>query len=243
MKFVKNRYAPVAALFVCCCLPLAACGTERPGTQTAGTQAAGDRSGGGSSGSSAGDETSDDGEETLPDTTSDDQGTGPDTTTDDQGTLPDTTTDDQGTLPDTTSDDQGTGLDTTTDDQGTGPDTTSDDQGDAPPVGDTTDDAGSVPTEGPHRWFPMLREFRAYLASSVPEADAAVSAHVTSVQVRVPAGSARSVAVVHVDYGLWEQAGADRTARIFARWRLSVYGDHGHVRVLGPAKTTAEANW
>ncbi|MEH0546100.1 hypothetical protein QA802_24410 [Streptomyces sp. B21-105] len=208
MKFVMNRYTPVAALLVCCCLPLAACGTERPGTQAAGTQGAGDRSGGGSSESSAGDETSDDGEETLPDTT-----------TDDQGTLPDTTTDDQGTGPDTTTDDQGTGAD------------------------NTTDDGGGVPAEGPHRWFPMLREFRAYLASSVPEADAAVSAHVTSVQIRVPADSARSVAVVHVDYGLWEQAGADRTARVFARWRLSVYGDHGHVQVLGPAKTTAEANW
>ncbi|MDX5566305.1 hypothetical protein PYK79_27300 [Streptomyces sp. ID05-04B] len=213
MKFVRNRYAPVAALLVCCCLPVAACGTERPGTQAAGAQSAG--------GSSARDETSDDGEENLPDTTSDDQGSGPDTTTDDQGTLPDTTSDDQGTLPDTTTDDQG----------------------DAPPVGDTTDDGGSVPTEGPHRWFPMLREFRAYLASSVPKADAAVAAHVTGVHVRVPAGQVRSVAVVHVDYGVWEQAGADRTAEVFARWRLSVYGDHGHVQVLGPGKTTADADW
>ncbi|MGQ4363755.1 hypothetical protein [Streptomyces sp. SAS_272] len=224
MKFVKNRYASVAALLVCCCLPLAACGTERPGTQAAGAQ-----SGGGSSGK---DETSDDGEENLPDTTSDDQGDGRDTTSDDQGALPDTT-----------SDDQGTGPDTTSDDQGTLPDTTTDDQGEGPPAGDTTDDGGGVPTAGPHRWFPMLREFRAYLASSVPKADAAVAAHVTGVQVRMPADGARSVAVVHVDYGVWEQAGADRTARLFARWRLSVYGDHGRVQVLGPGKTTAEAHW
>ncbi|MCX5269307.1 hypothetical protein [Streptomyces sp. NBC_00199] len=224
MKIVMNRYAPVAALLVCCCLPLAACGTERPGTQTAG-----DRSGGGSS---ARDETGDDGEETLPDATSDDQGTGPDTTTDDQGALPDYTTDDQGTGPDTTSDDQGA-L----------PDTTTDDQGDGRFAGDMTADGKRVPAEGPHRWFPMLREFRSYLGAGVPKADAGVAAHVTGVHVRVPEGTDRRVAVVNVDYGVWEQAGVDRTARVFARWRLSVYGDHGRVQVLGSGKTTAEVDW
>ncbi|MDX3113440.1 hypothetical protein [Streptomyces scabiei] len=231
MKKIMTRYAPVAALFACCCLPLTACGTEHPGTQAAATAG---------QGSSATDETGDDGQGNLPDTTSDDQGTLPDTTSDDQGTLPDTTSDDQGTLPDTTSDDQGTLPDTTSDDQGTLPDTTSDDQGSLP---DTTTDDGSTPTGGPNRWFPMLREFRAYLATSVPKADAALAAHVTSVRIRVPAGSARSEAVVRVDFGVGEQDEADRTAVVFAHWRSSVYGDHGHVDVLGPAKTTAEKDW
>jgi hypothetical protein len=153
-----------------------------------------------------------------------------DETSDDQ-TLPDTTTDDQ-TLPDTTTDDQ------------TLPDTTSDDQQDpGPPPGDTTDDDGGVPTAGPNRWFPMLREFRAYLTTKAPKADAPIAAHVTSVYTRTPPGSARTVSVVHVDYGVTEQKDADRTAEVFARWRRSVYGDHGHVDVLGPAKTNAGQDW
>ncbi|MGW5259227.1 hypothetical protein ACWERW_41330 [Streptomyces sp. NPDC004012] len=168
-------------------------------------------------GSSASGDTSDD--QTLPDTTSDDQ------------TLPDTTSDDQN-LPDETSDDQ------------TLPDTTSDDQQDpGPPMGDTTDDDGGVPTAGPHRWFPMLREFRAYLSTDAPEADAAIAAHVTGAYIRTPADSTRSTAVVRVDYGVMEQDDADRTAEVFAHWRDSVYGDHGHVDVLGPAKTTAQRDW
>ncbi|MFJ8945036.1 hypothetical protein ACIRG4_17690 [Streptomyces sp. NPDC102395] len=207
---IMTRYAPVTALLACCCLPLTACGTERPGTHTAATAGSGAAAATGGSGASAADGTSDDGEEELPDTTSDDQGTLPDTTTDDQGTLPDTTTD----------------RDV-----------------DDPPEGDTTDDGGEVPTSGPHRWYPMLREFRAYLTSGAAKADAAVAAHVTSVHVRVPAGSARSVAVVRVDYGVGEQKQADRTAEGFARWRRSLYGDHDHVEVLGPAKTTAEKDW
>ncbi|MCQ9129605.1 hypothetical protein [Streptomyces hilarionis] len=159
------------------------------------------------------------GSSTTDGTSDDDQGSLPDTTTDDQGTLPDTTTDDQGTLPDTTSDDQGTLPDTTTDDQ------------------------GSEPANGPHRWFPMLREFRAYLATDASAADSAIASHVTSVRVRVPAGGARSEAVVRVDYGVGEEERADRAAAVFAHWREAVYGDHGHVEVLGPAKTTAEKNW
>ncbi|MFJ1732818.1 hypothetical protein [Streptomyces sp. NPDC088254] len=218
---IMTRYAPVAALLACCCLPLTACGTERPGTHTAATAGSGAAAATGGSGASAADGTSDDGQEELPDTTSDDQGTLPDTTSDDQGTLPDTTSDDQSTLPDTTSDRDA----------------------DDPPEGDTTDDGEGVPTSGPHRWYPMLREFRAYLTSGATKADAAVAAHVTSVHVRVPAGNARSVAVVRVDYGVGEQKQADRTAEVFARWRRSLYGDHGHVEVLGPAKTTAEKDW
>ncbi|MFJ9742892.1 hypothetical protein [Streptomyces sp. NPDC101166] len=229
---IMTRYAPVAALLACCCLPLTACGTERPGTHTAATAGPGAAAASGGSGASAADGTSDDGQEELPDTTSDDQGTLPDTTSDDQGTLPDTTSDDQGILPDTTSDDQGTF-----------PDTTTDRDADDPPEGDTTEDGVGVPTSGPHRWYPMLREFRAYLTSGASKADAAVAAHVTSVHVRVPSGSARSVAVVRVDYGVGEQKQADRTAEVFARWRRSLYGDHGHVEVLGPAKTTAEKDW
>jgi hypothetical protein len=226
MKIVTTRYSAIAVLLACCCLPLAACGTERAGTHAAGSQSGG--------GSSARDETSDDGGENLPDTTSDDQGSGPDTTTDDQGTLPDTTSDDQGELPDTTSEDQGTGA---------GPGTTTDDQGDGRFPGDTTADNKRVPTEGPHRWFPMLREFRAFLGAGVPEADAAVAAHVKGVHVRVPPGSDRRVAVVNVDYSVWDQAEIDRTARVFARWRTSVYGDHGRVQVLGLWKMVAELDW
>ncbi|MDX2679023.1 hypothetical protein [Streptomyces soliscabiei] len=186
-----------------------------------GTQQAGERTAATSGpGSSARDETSDD------------QGSLPDETTDDgQSNLPDETSDDQGSLPDTTSDDQGSLPDTTSDDQGSLPDETSDDQG--------TDD----PASGPHRWFPMLREFRAYLTTDGPKADAALASHVTSVHIRVPADSARSVAVVRVDFGVGEQDSADRTAKVFGDWRRALYGDHGHVEVLGPAKTTAERNW
>ncbi|MGW2618156.1 hypothetical protein [Streptomyces sp. NPDC001500] len=221
MKKTMMRRASVAALLACCCLPLTACGTEHPGARAAAPAR---------QGPSTTDGTSDDDEGSLPDTTTDDQGELPDTTSDDQGTLPDTTSDDQGELPDTTSDDQGT-L----------PDTTSDDQGDLPDT--TTDDQGSGPANGPNRWYPMLREFRAYLATSVSTADSAIAAHVSSVRVRVPAGSARSEAVVRVDYGVDEEERADRTAAVFAHWRRAVYGDHGHVDVLGPAKTTAEKNW
>ncbi|MEV4442016.1 hypothetical protein AB0K09_24010 [Streptomyces sp. NPDC049577] len=187
MKF-RTRYAGVVAAVVCCCLPMAACGTERadgPGTAAS-----------------------------APDGTSDDQGTN---------------------LPDTTSDDQGTSL----------PDTTSDDHPDpdGPPMGDTADDDGGVPTAGPHRWFPMLREFHAYLTTKAPKADAAVAPHVTRVYIRTPAGTDRVEAVVRVDYGAGEQEDADRTAKAFVTWRRSAYGDHGHVRVLGPAKTTADGDW
>lgn len=144
--------------------------------------------------------------------------------------LTDTTSDDQGELPDTTSDDQGELPDETTDD--------SDDFTD-----ETTDDAGGVPTSGPNCWYPMLREFRAYLTADAPNADAALAAHVTGVRVRVPAGGARTESVVRVDFGAGEEGLADRTAAAFARWRGSVYGDRGHVEVLGPAKTTAGLDW
>ncbi|MFF8725961.1 hypothetical protein ACF073_05665 [Streptomyces sp. NPDC015171] len=160
------------------------------------------------------------------DGTTDDQEL-PDTTTDDGETLPDTTTDDGETLPDTTTDDGETLPDTTTDDGRTYPDTTSDDPGDA----------------GARRWFPMRREFRAYLVADGRAGDAAAAPHVTSVRISTPAGGGPVDSVVRVDYGVGEQDAADRTAEAFARWRTSVYGDHGRVEVLGPAKTTAERDW
>ncbi len=238
-----RRYA-VAALLTGCCA-LVSCGTERADAARAASSAprpsAADRE---CFVEEAPQNTDDD--QGLPDTTSDDQGL-PDTTSDDQE-LPDTTSDDQ-ELPDTTSDDQGLpgttsddqGLpDTTSDDQEL-PDTTSDDQG--PSVGDTTQDDGGVPDVGPHRWYSMTRDFRAYLKTSAPKADAAVAAHVERVCVRMPESGARTEADVWVDYGVWDDDKLNRAARVFARWRHSVYGDHGHVTVLAPAKMIAERSW
>ncbi|MFJ4521340.1 hypothetical protein ACIP4Y_10390 [Streptomyces sp. NPDC088810] len=245
---IRMRHLPVAVALVFCSV-LTSCGTERAGEPAAGASAAG---------SSATEETSDDqcqGEDTadddreIPDTTSDDQGDGgPDLTSDDQGDGgPDLTSDDQGDGgPDLTSDDQGDGgPDLTSDDQGGGgPDLTTDDQGDGGP--DTTTDDPGPPcgaTAGPHRWFPMARDFRAYLKADGRKADAAMAGHVLSVYVRNPEGTDRTEAWVRVTYGVMEQEDADRTAKAFARWRSSVYGDHGHVGVTGPAKTDAEADW
>ncbi|MEV7124454.1 hypothetical protein [Streptomyces sp. NPDC093260] len=228
---ITTRYACAAAALACCCLPLAACGTERAGGAAAGAgtvATAGARAADGTDG--ADDPEGSEGADAS-DTTSDDQGQLPDTTTDDQHTdLPDTTSDDQGELPDTTTDDQ------------QGPD--------GPYTDGTTDDTSadardeSVPTTGPHRWFPMLREFRAYLRTGAPKkSDAALAAHVTSVRTRTLAGGDRVVAVVRADYGVWETDELDRTAEVFAHWRTSVYGDHGHVDVLAPAKMTAGKDW
>ncbi|MET9290637.1 hypothetical protein [Streptomyces sp. NPDC003077] len=224
----RTRHLSVAAALVCCCLALTACGTERAGAPRAAAPE-----------SSTTDTTSDDQGEDLPDTTSE---------LSDEA-LPDTTSDDQGPeLPDTTSDDQGEILPDTTTENGdteeTGDtDNTNDYDPDGPPMGDTEDEGSLVPTAGPHRWFPMLREFRAYLAADASKADAAIADHVRRVYIRTPAGTARSEAVVRVDYGIMESEKADRTAEVFTQWRHSVYGDHGHVQVLGPAKTTADLDW
>ncbi|WP_225826962.1 hypothetical protein [Streptomyces naphthomycinicus] len=240
----RTRRYLVAALLAGCC-SLVSCGTERAGATGHGPPAprpsVTDRA---CAVGEAPETTDDDGE--LPDTTSDGQGL-PDTTTDDRE-LPDTTSDDQGLpdtttddreLPDTTSDDQGL-PDTTTDDQAL-PDTTTDDQG--VPAGDTTEDGASVPEVGSHRWFSMTREFRAYLKTAAPKADAAIAAHVERVCVRTPANDGRTVADVWVDYGVWEDGKLKHAAEVFARWRRSVYGDHGHVTVLAPAKMNAERGW
>ncbi|MFF3917308.1 hypothetical protein ACFYZB_28200 [Streptomyces sp. NPDC001852] len=211
----KTRRRLVAALLVGCCA-LVSCGTQRAGVAQGDSPAPR---------SSAADRTCDI-EEGAPDTTDDDQGL-PDTTSDDQE-LPDATSDDQG-LPDTTSDDQGL------------PGTTSDDQG--PAVDDTSEDGSGVPQAGPHRWFPMAREFRAYLTASASSADAAIAAHVDRVCVRMPGSDGRTEADVWVDYGVWDDDKLERAAAVFARWRQSVYGDRGHVEVLAPAKMNTERSW
>ncbi|MGW2647481.1 hypothetical protein ACWC2T_21745 [Streptomyces sp. NPDC001393] len=162
-----------------------------------------------------------------------------DRTCDTEERAPDTTDDDQ-QLPDTTSDDQGPAVDTTSDDQQL-PDTTSDDQG--PAVDDTSENGSGVPQTGPHRWFPMALEFRAYLTASADKADAAIAAHVDRVCVRTPGSDGRTEADVWVDYGVWDDDKRERAAAVFARWRQSVYGDRGHVEVLAPAKMTAERSW
>ncbi|MGA5038817.1 hypothetical protein ACPCA8_17390 [Streptomyces capoamus] len=89
----------------------------------------------------------------------------------------------------------------------------------------------------------MTRDFRSYLKADGRKADAAMAGHVLTVYLRNPEGTDRTEAWVRVTYGVMEQEDADRAARVFARWRSSVYGDHGHVGVTGPAKTDAEADW
>jgi hypothetical protein len=218
MKTKMRRYA-VAVLLVGSC-SLVSCGTQHADAARAGSTAPRP--------SAAGRECD---VEDVPEATDDDQG------------LPGTTSDDQG-LPDTTSDDQGDGQglpDTTSDDYQELPDTTSDDQG--PPVGDTTEDDPGVPSAGPHRWFSMTREFRDYLRTGAPKADAALAAHVGKVCVRTPEGDGRTEADVWVDYGVWEDGKLNRATRAFAHWRQTVYGDHGHVTVLAPAKMDAERRW
>ncbi|MGW2418444.1 hypothetical protein ACWC0C_04135 [Streptomyces sp. NPDC001709] len=226
----RMRRHLVAGLLVGCC-SLVSCGTQRADAAREGSPSPRatvvDKT---CDVESAPEDTSDD--QQLPDTTTDDQGL-PDTTSDDQE-LPDTTSDDQ-ELPDTTSDDQEL-PDTTSDDQGL-PDTTTDDQGSS--AGGSTD----APGVGPHRWFPMTREFRAYLTTSAPKGDAAVAAHVTRVCIRTPDDSGRTEADVWVDYGVWQDAELERAAKAFAHWRQSVYGDHGHVTALAPAKMNADLGW
>ncbi|MEU2715854.1 hypothetical protein [Streptomyces sp. NPDC007205] len=239
----RMRRHLVAALLVGCC-SLVSCGTRHADADAA-------RGGSPSPRATVVDRACD--VENVPEDTNDDDQELPDATTDDQG-LPDETSDDQDGqgLPDETSDDQdGQGLpDETSDDQdGQGlPDTTTDDQGS--PTGDatdtTTDDQGSpsgVPGAGPHRWFSMTREFRAYLTAGAPKGDAAVAAHVTRVCIRTPDDSGRTEADVWVDYGVWQDDELNRAAKAFAHWRQSVYGDHGHVTALAPAKMNADLSW
>ncbi|MET9446598.1 hypothetical protein [Streptomyces cinerochromogenes] len=250
MKTRTSRYV-VAALLVGCCT-LVSCGSEHADAGRGGPSAPRWSTADEECAYKEAPDTTDDDGEPIPDSTADDDGIPdvtsdddefPDTTSDDQE-IPDTTSDDQ-EIPDTTSDDQEI-RDTTSDDQEL-PDYTSDDQG--PPVDGTTDDTtdettddGGVPDAGPHRWFSMTRDFRAYLKGSASKKDAAVAAHVEKVCVRMP-GDGRTAASVWVDYGVWEDDGLQHAAEVFARWRKSVYGDHGHVAVLAPAKMTADRDW
>jgi hypothetical protein len=111
------------------------------------------------------------------------------------------------------------------------------------PVDAGAADGAGVPAAGSHRWFSMTRAFRAYLRAGAPKADAAVAAHVERVCVRTSGDGGRTVAHVWVDYGVWDDAELDRTADAFVHWRRSVYGDHGQVRILAPAKMDAERSW
>ena len=88
-----------------------------------------------------------------------------------------------------------------------------------------------------------LREFRAYLRRDAPKGDAALASHVLGVRVRTAAGSGRSLATVKVDFGVWDDEQLERTAKVFAHWHRSVYGGHGRVRVLAPAKMDDERDW
>jgi hypothetical protein len=155
----------------------------------------------------------------TPENTDEDTGpyTGPDTD-EDAGTY---------TGPDTDEDATGTDL----------PDTTSEDQGGRTPV-DTEEDADLS-----DRWYSMTGDFRAYLDASASKEDRALAARLESVSVCTTEGGARTLARVRASFEVDESDAVDRTAAVFARWRGSVYGDHGHVEVLAPAKMTAEKDW
>ncbi|MFE5217342.1 MULTISPECIES: hypothetical protein [unclassified Streptomyces] len=106
-------------------------------------------------------------------------------------------------------------------------------------TGGPTGTAAGTPAPG----VPALRAFRTYLRTKGPKADAAIASHVLSVRVHDAGSGARTRATVEVDYGVWDDERLDRTAEVFAHWRRSVYGGHGHVRVLAPAKMDAERDW
>ncbi|PKW12001.1 hypothetical protein SAMN05428944_0762 [Streptomyces sp. 1222.5] len=110
-------------------------------------------------------------------------------------------------------------------------------------TGGPTGPAAGTATATPAPGVPALRAFRTYLRTEGPKADAAIASHVLGVRVHEAGSGARTRATVEVDYGVWDDERLDRTAEVFARWRRSVYGDHGHVRVLAPAKMDAERDW
>ncbi|GAA0900807.1 hypothetical protein [Streptomyces thermoalcalitolerans] len=56
-------------------------------------------------------------------------------------------------------------------------------------------------------------------------------------------GGARTLARVRVDFAVREGESVDRTARVFARRRQSLCGDHGHAEALAPAEMSAELDW
>ncbi|MFI9253466.1 hypothetical protein [Streptomyces sp. NPDC053069] len=231
MKTRTYRYV-LAALLVGCCT-LVSCGAKHAGAAGGGGPAsqpsvAGELCDAEQPSDYTGDDITDapsDGQEPS-DTTSDDQGL-PDLTSDDDQEVPDETSDDYRELPDLTSETQSPSEGGTEDTDETE---------------DETVDGGQVPSDG-YPWYSMTRDFRAYLKASASKADAAVAAHVEKVCVRAAGSDGRTVSDVWVDYGVWEDDELERTARVFARWRQSVYGDHGRVSVLAPAKMTAERSW
>lgn len=175
-----------------------------------------------------------------------DEDTGPYTgpnTDEDPGTYTGPNTDeDPGTYtgPDTDEDASGTDLPDTTSEDTSGtdqPDTTSEDQGGPPPV-DTEEDADLS-----DRWYSMTRDFRAYLEASASKEDRALATRLESVSVCTTGDGARTLARVRATFEVDDADALDRTATVFAHWRRTVYGDHGHVEVLAPAKMTAEKDW
>ena len=79
---------------------------------------------------------------------------------------------------------------------------------------ENSDDGEGVPENGPHRWYSLAREFRAYLKASPVKGDAAIAAHVERVCLRIPEGDARTKAVVWVDYGVWEDDKLQHAGRL-----------------------------
>ncbi|GHF47797.1 hypothetical protein [Streptomyces griseosporeus] len=228
---IQMRRLAVAVALVCCALT--SCGTQRAGEPASAGPPASPRP-------SASDAPCD---VQTPENTDEDTGpyTGPDTD-EDAGTYTGPDTDeDPGTYtgPDT-DEDPGTytGPDTDEDATGTGlPDTTSEDQGGRTPV-DTEEDADLS-----DRWYSMTGDFRAYLDASASKEDRALAARLESVSVCTTRGGARTLARVRASFEVDDSDALDRTAAVFAHWRHSVYGDHGHVEVLAPAKMTAEKDW
>jgi hypothetical protein len=216
---IQMRRLAVAVALVCCALT--SCGTQRAGEPASAGPPVSPRPS--ASGAPC--------DVQAPENTDEDTGpyTGPDTD-EDPGTYTGPDTDeDAGTYtgPDTDEDATGTDL----------PDTTSEDQGGRTPV-DTEEDADLS-----DRWYSMTGDFRAYLDASASKEDRALAARLESVSVCTTEGGARTLARVRASFEVDESDAVDRTAAVFARWRGSVYGDHGHVEVLAPAKMTAEKDW
>ncbi|MFF0740867.1 hypothetical protein ACFYVL_10735 [Streptomyces sp. NPDC004111] len=255
---------------VLCGTTLTACGTERAGT-AGDAKATGivcpdgstpDTTSAGAPGEGE-DLTSDDIGGTGEDLTSDNTGgAGEDLTSDDiGGTGEDLTSDDGADAgEDLTSDDTGgTGEDLTSEDGGgAGEDLTSDPaaSGDGLPEGPSEcwgPDAGTgsqsgppridgVPTVGAHRWYGMKGEFTAHVRQTPSKADDALIEGIRMVKIRLPETSKVMEARIASGCGP-EQETCDAQAKAFADWRRAKYGDHGHVKVFGGAKTTAETTW
>ncbi|MFF9623034.1 hypothetical protein [Streptomyces griseosporeus] len=230
---IPMRRLAVAVALVCCALT--SCGTQRAGEPTSAAPPASPHPSAPEASCAI----------QTPENTDEDPGayTGPNTD-EDPGTYTGPNTDEEASgtdLPDTTSEDtSGTDLPDTTSEDASGagqPDTTSEDQGGPPPV-DTEEEADLS-----DRWYSMARDFRAYLEASASKTDRALATRLESVSVCTTGDGARTLARVRAAFEVDESDALDRTATVFAHWRRSVYGDHGHVEVLAPAKMTAEQDW